>query len=364
MTIDDSELARARVKGREKFKDAPKLFFNLSDLRFATPDSVADYRAKRLKCPIIVDLCAGVGMQSIAFARECDSVISVEIDSRKVEYARRNAAVYGLKNIEFICGDAVSNDVVEMITKADIVFCDPERLAAENERRIENIAIIKEILNKYSQLTKNIAIEVPPQISPDKISFDCEKEYLSVDRKLNRLTLYFGMLKRYDVSAVSLPSEERIFKGEKKKLEESENILKYLYDVDKAVLKAGLAEELAFKLEKDVFMLENRNCFQHPKNTPIFAIFKRTKKNLFLTSDSNISNVFLNEFLVLDNVASNDFEIIEALKKLNAKEIILRAEVPPEDYWAVRNKFEEQLVGSFKVHLFLFEDCALVCKKL
>ena len=41
MVFADSELARARLKGKEKFKDASKLFFNLSDLRFATPDVVA-----------------------------------------------------------------------------------------------------------------------------------------------------------------------------------------------------------------------------------------------------------------------------------------------------------------------------------
>lgn len=357
----DSELVRARVKGKEKFMDANKLFFTLSDLRFATPDFIANYRAKRLKCSVIVDLCSGCGFQTIAFAKTCKKIISVEIDSRKIEYARKNADVYGLKNIEFILGDAVSVDVIKKISKADVVFCDPERLPSEEERKIENIKIVGEIIKKYSKITKNIAIEVPPQLTPDKIEFDCEREYISFNSELNRLTLYFGKLKKNNVSAVSLPSEERIFEGKKKRLDYS-RALKYIYDVNKAVLKANLVEELAFNIEKDIFMLENRNCFQHPKNTPIFAIFKKIKKNLFLTSDNNISSVFLTGFLVLDNV--NIRNVADSLKNNNAKSVILRGEIPEQDYWKLRNSFESGLTGSDVLYLFIFGDNALVCRKL
>ena len=230
-----------------------------------------------------------------------------------------------------------------MINKADIVFCDPERLASEIERKIENITIISEILDKYSSLTKNIAIEVPPQIGPEKISFDCEKEYLSFNFELNRLNLYFGSLKKNDVSVVSLPSEEKIVNGAKRQLG-TKNALEYIYDVDKAVLKADLISELVFGL--DVF------------------IFKRTKKNLFLTSHSSISNVFLTGFSVLNNVPNNDFEIIEALKKLDAKSVILRGEIPEQDYWQLRTKFENDLTGTEVLHLFMFDGNALICKKL
>ncbi|WP_269850008.1 hypothetical protein [Methanosarcina horonobensis] len=48
----------------------------------------------------------------------------------------------------------------------------------------------------------------PHQMPPERIPFDCEKEYISLDGQLNRLTLYFGGLKQYDRLAVALPAGE------------------------------------------------------------------------------------------------------------------------------------------------------------
>ncbi len=346
------EIAKARIKGKEKFRDTNKMFMSLNDLRFATPDFIADYRAKRLKGNIIVDLCSGIGSQTIAFAKICKKVISVEINPRKVEYAKKNAALYGLGNIEFICGDAVSEETIKKIAaaKADIIFCDPERLASEEERKIETVKFLPEIIKKYSKIGKSLAIEVPPQLAPDKIGFDCEKEYLSVKGELNRLTLYFGSCKKCErsVAAISADtsSEERICSSENKlALEKSGKALKYIYDVDKAVLKSGLLEELYFKLGSEFF------------------IFKMTKKNLFLTSDQKINSAFLQGFAVLEEVAGEWSQAEKALERLEAKKVILRGEIDQKDYWGIREALEEKLSGTEIIYLFILEGSFLICKK-
>jgi hypothetical protein len=53
---------------------------------------------------------------------------------------------------------------------------------------------------------------MPPFLTADELSSlpPCEREYLSIDGKLNRLTLYFGALRRCEVSVVRLPSSDRI----------------------------------------------------------------------------------------------------------------------------------------------------------
>ncbi|WP_243684043.1 hypothetical protein [Methanosarcina barkeri] len=48
---------------------------------------------------------------------------------------------------------------------------------------------------------------------PERIPFDCEKEYISLDGQLNRLTLYLGGLKQYDRMAVALPAGEGWFQN-------------------------------------------------------------------------------------------------------------------------------------------------------
>ena len=70
-------IARARIKNErehEKFIDAK--YFNEADLRFSTPKIIADYRANKLKCNKIADLCSGIGMQASAFTKTSKEVFA------------------------------------------------------------------------------------------------------------------------------------------------------------------------------------------------------------------------------------------------------------------------------------------------
>ena len=195
-------------KALQKHPQAQGLHYREEDLRWATPEIAAKYRAQRLKCAVIADLGCGIGFQAFAFAKTCKKVYAVDIDKEKIAFAEKNAQELGLKNIEFIHGDALSEKVLKQLKDVEIVFCDPERLPEERKRTIGTIKpSIPELLKKYSAITEKIAIEFPPQITD--IPFDCEKEYLSVDGQLNRLTLYFNGLQKCGRSAVILPEKEK-----------------------------------------------------------------------------------------------------------------------------------------------------------
>jgi SAM-dependent methyltransferase len=70
-----------------------------------TPEQIARHHARRCECAVIVDACCGGGGNAIAFAGRCGRVVAVDIDARKLEMARNNAEVYGVSNIEWMCGD-------------------------------------------------------------------------------------------------------------------------------------------------------------------------------------------------------------------------------------------------------------------
>ncbi len=333
--IYDIALARRKAKS----KGLPdNLYFNQADLRFATPKIVGDYRAKRLKCDAIAELGCSVGMQAFEFARKCKKVYAVEIDERKMRYCIENAKILDIHNVEFILGDALDDKIIQKIKDADIFFCDPERLAEEKERKAETISPNPELLlKKYG---KNIAIEFPPQISG--IKFDCEKEYLSVEGHLNRLTLYFGSLKKTDVSAVVLPSGARMENDNTKEpVVNKKNLpMKYLYEVDSAVVKAGMSAQLA-KITKTI---------------PI--------EYSVLTSDELVESPFFrNSFAVLD-VVHHDFEsIVKSLQKNKIGRILIRYKILPQDYWTERTRYEQHLKGDKTAHLFIFEK-AVVAEKI
>src|SRR3989338_2858663 len=213
-------------------------------LRVATPSIVAKYRAKRLACNKIVDLCAGIGGQTIEFAKTCKEVIAVEKDPQAVSFLRKNTSE--LKNVEIIEGDAASENMAKQLRGADIYFCDPSRPFEEKQRSIDSISPSPERLAK---IFKNIAIEFPPQLTPERIPFDAEKEYISINGKLNRLTLYFGKLKKTNICAVSLPAEAKLTDEIKKTGVRKTKIRNFIHEVDTAIIKAGLLPNLLGSLK-------------------------------------------------------------------------------------------------------------------
>ena len=55
-----------------------KLKIPEKSLRFATPAVVASYRAEKLKCEKLVEIGAGIGGQTFAFAKTCKKILAFE----------------------------------------------------------------------------------------------------------------------------------------------------------------------------------------------------------------------------------------------------------------------------------------------
>ncbi|MBI4154024.1 methyltransferase domain-containing protein [Candidatus Woesearchaeota archaeon] len=320
-------IARARMRAKSKTHYAD-LYFSEEDLRFATPDMVAEYRAGRLQCDTIVDVGCSVGFQSFAFSMHCKKVYAVEIDPRKIEYARRNARKLGIKNIEFIEGDALDFEVIAKIKEADIVFVDTERLPSEQKRSLSTLSPdIFEVMKKYAQLTGNFCFEIPPQIG--FVDVPGEREYVDIGRKLNRLHLYCGGLMKVMVSLVSLPSGKRISGKANYELVEGA-MEKYVGVLSPAVVKAGLVNPVCKELNALVF----------------------DPSKIFLISSPEMNDsVFVEWFGVVDT-ATNLKDLKEKLKKHAAGKVVIRFSVPSEKYWKTRALLEKALSGKDTVHIF------------
>lgn len=322
-------------------------------LRFATPELVARYRAGRLKCGVLADISCGIGGQTVFFAKECGRVYGVDIDGEKLECALRNAGVYGVDNITFIEGDALSPQVVEKVADSDIVFSDPARPAGENVRQTGSLRPgIPLVLEAYRYVTDCFAFETPPQMPPERIDFDCEREYLSVDGQLNRLTLYFGPLKRCGRSAVLLKGDEV------HRLESADSSHvpavpmtgvagTYAFEPDPAVVKAGLVNELAAGLAWNVGLVE------------------ADKKRSLLTSDSLLDSPFFkNRYRVLVSVPFDCSRVNRSLKEYGIGRAVIRFNVEPGKYWNVRDNIENGLSGNTTAHLYLISGLIYVLEKV
>ncbi|XP_027189744.1 uncharacterized protein [Cicer arietinum] len=88
-----------------------------------TPEVIAQYQASRCASGTIIDCFTGVGGNAIHFAQQCRHVIAIDIDPLKIDYARHNAAIYGVDDkIDFIMGDFFH---LAPKLKADTVFLSP-----------------------------------------------------------------------------------------------------------------------------------------------------------------------------------------------------------------------------------------------
>ncbi|MDV0446076.1 hypothetical protein MmiAt1_16880 [Methanimicrococcus sp. At1] len=318
--------------------------------RFATPEPVAKYRAARLTCNTIADISCGIGGQTIYFAQRCKHVYAVEIDPQKIEYAKENCAKFGLENVTFICGDALDPAVIAQIPKVDIVFSDPARPPEEETRQADSLRPgIPAVMEAYAEKAENFAFEAPPQMPPERIDFDCEKEYISLNGQLNRLTLYFGRIKKYDRIAVALPGGNAMVNApvELPPIIEAEKPMLFMFEPDPAVIAADLLNELVDDMIK--------------ATVGHVRVMKIDKKRTLLTADLlTVNPMNKNNFIVLRSMpfeTENDYsEINEFLKKSNVGKVTLRGSIDPKDYWGIRNQLEDGLDGSKKVHLFLKEN--------
>ncbi len=321
-------------------------------LRFATPEVVGRYRAGRLKCSVLADISCGIGGQAVCFAKECGSVYGIDIDGERLECARRNAGLYGVDNITFIEGDALSPQVVEQVADADVIFSDPARPPEENVRQTDSLRPgIPVVMEAYRDLTDSFAFEAPPQMPPRRIDFDCEREYLSVDRQLNRLTLYFGPLKRCERSAVVLEGGRnyRLESGRETPtgIPEASEPRVYAFEPDPAVVKAGLLGELAGGLGGKV------------------ELVRIDARRSLLTSDVLLESLFFkHRYRVLDRVPLDCGKVNRSLMGHGMGKAVIRFKIAPEMYWDARNRIENGLVGEGIAHLFEIAGQVHVCEKI
>jgi len=327
------EIARCRIKAREKFS-IHNLYFDEYGLRYSTPELIGQYRAERIRGYTIADISCGVGMQAIFFSFTNPSVLGVDIDERRIQYARLNARAYNAKNIEFIVGDCFSPDIMEKAKKYDIIFSDPARKESEKERKLETlIPSPLKILEKYGE--REYIFDLPPQISREKLPQDWEKEYISLNRRIKRLTAYTGNLRIWDRCAVSLPSKDRVCGYEDDDFTLENELSNYVYLVDESIYYASL-----------LGVLERRTGIKY---------LQTGKRRTLATSSSLVESGFLKPYRVIYEDKNLD-SIISCLRKHDVGKVTLVMAVEPGKYWKIRRAIEEKLKGKRKMVLFKIND--------
>ncbi|MCX8190068.1 MAG: trimethylguanosine synthase [Candidatus Diapherotrites archaeon] len=330
---------------RKKFSKDCLCWPSHEALEQATPEQIAFYRASRLKCDVAVDLCCGIGMDSIALAKYCKKVYAVDIDNKALICAKNNAKCCGVENIEFIHADCFSLNLRKL--NADIVFADPSRRLAG--RRVKNLMETKPSVTELvrfinKQRINDFCIEVSRELEPEEIPYDCEIEYISLNKELNCATLYFGALAKCKRSAVLLPSQKCLSSDSKLKEKAvfREAPDEFIYRIDEGIIKAGLWKELLKALEVKANLISEN----------------------YATSGKFVQSDFFNSSFRVLRKTSAKF-LVSELNSLNAGKAVFHGRFLPELHALLKEDMKSKLKGTKKLHVLCFnKDNYFLCEKL
>jgi len=345
------EIALARLKAGDKFS-RKNLWMDLSGLRYATHEIVAQTRAQRLKevgVGSLADVSCGVGVQLIFYAMNVEKAYGIDIDPLKVEFARRNAKIYGVDNIEFLVGNSLSMEIAGRI-KADVVYSDPARPPVSRKRTLEELQPNLRILyDLYHPKVSAFIFDLPPQIRRELIPWKGEFEYVDLYGHLNRLTFYTDELAMAERSALILPSMIRL-----KNDDSLENIVsvtgkigEYLYEVPQAVVYADLLNELLHRVkgEMEFLIISKRRTIATGNEKLISPYLKRT-------------------YRVIDVLRFHPARINEALKREGFGRATLKFPLSPSEHTRIKKIIERGLTGKKRAFVFKFGENGVIAEAI
>jgi 23S rRNA (uracil1939-C5)-methyltransferase len=115
--------------GKYRFMISPHSFFQVNPVQTQILYSKALEYAGLTGIETVFDLYCGIGTISLFLSEQAGKVYGVEVVEAAIEDARRNARLNGVKNTEFIAGEAESvvPELYKRGIRADVVVLDPPR---------------------------------------------------------------------------------------------------------------------------------------------------------------------------------------------------------------------------------------------
>ncbi len=237
---------RLRKKARLKFPhQAQRMLFTEESLQQASHPRIRQYRAGLLGSDKLVDMCCGIGSDSMAYAQSGRQVLGLDKDPVRIAIARHNAAALGV-TVEFALADVRAS----MPSGYDAAFYDPSRRDAGG-RRIRDVECYVPPLSLIRRWpAKELVVKLSPAVALAQVQrYGGQVEFISVDGDLSEAVLWRHrqsappLATRLDASGIhhlSADLDEHVEISEPRA---------WLFEPDPAVLRAKLVRQLAAILD-------------------------------------------------------------------------------------------------------------------
>lgn len=235
-------MAQLQQKAVVKFgQDAVKLFFTEDALQQASDSQIRQYRANAMAGKRVLDLCCGIGTDSIAFAQAGAIVDAVDYDELRIAIAKYNASQLNLK-INFICADIREIDTQNY----DIIFYDPARRDANGKRiyDVEQYIPPLSLINAFQ--AEKIIVKLSPGVDLDQLApYQGAVEFMSVAGQLKEAVLEIPAKPQMIATRLD---DSNVHQWIREEVVEDVPIAAprgYLCEPDPAILRANLVQNIA-----------------------------------------------------------------------------------------------------------------------
>ena len=252
------EMALLRTRAASKFSRAHEMYFTRDALEQASGERISSHRAQRFADYASVgDFGCGIGGDLISLAARTNAT-GIERDVVRAAMAAENLRVCGVNGRASV----QAADLAEC-SWPDVaaLWCDPAR--RENGRRIFSVRNYQPALQtvlEWQKRVPNLGVKLSPGVQRREIAgLPAEVEFISEGGGLKEAVLWFGALRTADMRATLLPGAHTLIAMPGASVATGP-LLRYLYEPDPAVMRAGLVQTLAVmvdarKLDEDIAYL-------------------------------------------------------------------------------------------------------------
>jgi len=266
------EIYEARKKSAAKFGElGASMYFTTEALEQASSPGASAYHARRIVDSgkrSVVDLCGGIGADTLAFARAGLSVILCELDPVRALFAAENARVAGFGDrVEVRCVDATTAlDSLKTAMPDAAIWFDPARRV--DNRRIADpndyLPPITLLARLHGAGFKSVGAKLSPAVDHGvERPYGGELEFISDMGECKEALLWTGAMMRGEgtraavigksgTSTITATPAEEHARPERPITQldtwPPETQSSYLYEPDPAVIRAHLVQALADRI--------------------------------------------------------------------------------------------------------------------
>lgn len=265
-----SEQEELRKKAQKKFQHASQMIFTRKGLEQSTSEILSNFTAKLFSAKdTILEVCAGIGGNSIGLQSQCNAMITIEPEPILNEIQAHNINLYYPKNKTT---RIISELKTEHLQLAPAVFIDPDRRASGKrsfsiEDHSPDIRMIldnckegQEIIFKLSPMLN--ASETEPGFKSLYVADEMElKQNLWLSQNINLSNINFSIhFAGGFFDNLNHPANIEIV--DKKEC---------LYEINPAIIKAGESFTIAEKYNLEPLLNSNKHFTGHAKSIYPFA---------------------------------------------------------------------------------------------